>query len=70
MNVAGKQIQADDRVLDLLNYSIGTLKCFTQTNKLVQEETIQARLIPVMSLCAEKLFRMPISATRKAMILV
>lgn len=40
LNVAGKQIQSDDRVLDLLNYSIGTLKCFTQTNKLVQEETI------------------------------
>jgi hypothetical protein len=33
--VAGKEIKNDDKLLDLLNYSIGTLKCFTQTNKIV-----------------------------------
>jgi hypothetical protein len=33
--VAGKEIRNDDKLLDLLNYSIGTLKCFTQTSKVV-----------------------------------
>lgn len=33
--VAGKEIRNDDKLLDLLNYSIGTLKCFTQTSKIV-----------------------------------
>jgi len=33
--VAGKEIKNDDKVLDLLNYAIGTLKCFTQTNRVV-----------------------------------
>lgn len=28
-NVAGKRIYDDDKLLDLLNYSIGTIKCFT-----------------------------------------
>ena len=68
--VAGKEIRNDDKLLDLLNYAIGTLKCFTQISKLVQEETIQARLIPIMSLVVEKLIKMPISASKKAMILV
>ena len=27
--VAGKEIRNDDKLLDLLNYAIGTLKCFT-----------------------------------------
>jgi len=36
----------------------------------VQEETIQARIIPVMSICLEKLLKMPISANKKAMICV
>jgi hypothetical protein len=27
--VSGKEIRNDDKVLDLLNYAIGTLKCFT-----------------------------------------
>jgi hypothetical protein len=27
--VAGKDIKNDDKLLDLLNYAIGTLKCFT-----------------------------------------
>ena len=69
--VAGKEIKNDDKLLDLLNYSIGTLKCFTQTNKIVQEETIQARLIPVLAGCMEKLLKMPtVSSNKKAMILV
>lgn len=28
-NVAGKEIRNDEKLLDLLNYAIGTLKCFT-----------------------------------------
>lgn len=68
--VAGKEIRNDDKLLDLLNYAIGTLKCFTQTNKIVQEETIQARLIPILSMVVDKLIKMPISANKKAMIMV
>jgi len=28
-HVSGKEIKNDDKLLDLLNYAIGTLKCFT-----------------------------------------
>ena len=31
--VANKIIKNDDKVLDLLNYTIGTIKCFTHSNK-------------------------------------
>lgn len=57
--VSGKEIRNDDKVLDLLNYAIGSLKCFTQTNKQVQEGTIQARLIPVLAACMDKILSMP-----------
>jgi len=33
VNVAGKKIQNDDKINDLLNYTIGTLKCFSSGNK-------------------------------------
>jgi len=33
VNVAGKKIQNDDKINDLLNYTIGTLKCFSSVNK-------------------------------------
>lgn len=68
--VAGKEIRNDDKVLDLLNYAIGTLKCFTQTNKAVQEETIQSRMIPILALCVEKILKIPVAPNKKAMILV
>jgi hypothetical protein len=29
VQVSGKEIRNDDKVYDLLNYAIGTLKCFT-----------------------------------------
>lgn len=31
--VSGKLVKNDDKILDLLNYTIGTIKCFTQSNK-------------------------------------
>lgn len=35
-----KLIANDDKMFDLMNYVIGTIKCFTQTNKEVQRVTV------------------------------
>ena len=36
-----KVIANDDKMYDLINYAIGTIKCFTQTSKDVQRNTVQ-----------------------------
>jgi hypothetical protein len=39
--VINKQsITNDDQIYDLMNYAIGTIKCFTQTSKDVQKATV------------------------------
>ena len=35
-----KLIANDDKMFDLMNYAIGTIKCFTQANKEVQRVTV------------------------------
>ena len=35
-----KLIKNDDKMYDLMNYAIGTIKCFTQTSKDVQRNTV------------------------------
>jgi hypothetical protein len=35
-----KVIANDDKMYDLINYAIGTIKCFTQTSKDVQRNTV------------------------------
>jgi len=38
--VNNKLIANDDKMYDLINYVIGTIKCFTQTSKEVQKSTV------------------------------
>jgi len=68
--VAGKVIKNDDRMLDLLNYAIGSIKCFTMTSRMVQEETVSNQVIPVLSMTIDKLLKSKYPANKKAMILV
>ena len=58
--VAGKVIRNEDKLLDLLNYAIGTIKCFTQTSRIVQEETAACRVIPILSLTIDKILKMKV----------
>lgn len=44
-----KHITNDDQIYDLMNYVIGTIKCFTQTSKDVQRATVQNQMIAVLS---------------------
>lgn len=44
-----KLIANDDKVYDMINYTIGTIKCFTQTSKEVQRSTVQNQMIAVLS---------------------
>lgn len=44
-----KMIANDDKMYDMINYTIGTIKCFTQTSKEVQRNTVQNHMIPVLS---------------------
>ena len=51
-----KMIANDDKVYDLINYAIGTIKCFTQTSKEVQKITVQNQMIAVLSKAMQKTF--------------
>ena len=68
--VANKTIRNDDKVLDLLNYTIGTIKCFTHSNKEVQVESVNNKMVTLLSLTISKLLEFDCSSQRKAMILV
>ena len=68
--VANKVIRNDDKVLDLLNYTIGTIKCFTHSNKEVQVESVNNKMVTLLSLTISKILEFECSAQRKAMILV
>ena len=57
-------------MLDLLNYTIGTIKCFTQSNKEVQIESVNNKMVTLLSLTISKILEFNCSANRKAMILV
>ena len=68
--VANKQIRNDEKVLDLLNYTIGTIKCFTHSNRDVQIESVNNKMVTLLSLTISKLLEFDCAANRKAMILV
>ena len=68
--VAGKVVKNDEKYLDLLNYTIGTIKCFTQSNKDVQLESVNYKMIPLLSVTVQKVMLFNCSAQKKAMILV
>lgn len=65
-----KQINNDDMLYDLMNYAIGTIKCFTQVNREVQKATVQNQLIAVLSKTLEKTFSFGSNANKQSMILV
>ena len=68
--VANKTIRNDDMVLDLLNYTIGTIKCFTHSNRDVQLESVNNKMVTLLSLTISKVLEFDCSVNRKAMILV
>ena len=70
--VAGKKIQNDDKINDLLNYTIGTLKCFSTSSKQVQQESVSCQLVSLLSITIQKVMEefKGTSATKKAQILV
>ena len=68
--VANKIVRNDDKVLDLLNYTIGTIKCFTHSNKVVQIESVNNKMVTLLSLTISKLLEFDCPVQRKAMILV
>lgn len=57
-------------VLDLLNYTIGTIKCFTHSNRDVQLESVNNKMVTLLSLTISKVLEFDCSVNRKAMILV
>ena len=68
--VSGKRVHNDDKLLDLLNFTIGTIKCFTMSNRQVQEESIKHKLVQILSHSVKKLLEFPSLTQKKAMILV
>ena len=68
--VSNKVVRNDEKVLDLLNYTIGTIKCFTHSNVEVQIESVNNKMVTLLSLTISKLLEFDCSTQRKAMILV
>lgn len=68
--VSGKVVKNDEKYLDLLNYTIGTVKCFTQSSREVQLESVNHKMIPLLSITVQKVMMFSCSAPKKAMILV
>ena len=68
--VANKVIRNDEKVLDLLNYTIGTIKCFTHSNRDVQIESVKNKMVTLLSLTISKILEFDCASNRKAMILV
>ena len=60
--VANKTIRNDDKVLDLLNYTIGTIKCFTHSNKDVQMESVNNKMVTLLSLTISKILEFDCSS--------
>lgn len=65
-----KQITNDDQIYDIVNYVIGTIKCFTQTSKEVQKATVQNQMIAVLSKALYKTFTFGSNQSKQSMILV
>ena len=65
-----KIIANDDKVYDLVNYAIGTIKCFTHTSKEVQKITVQNQMIAVLSKAMQKTFVFGGNQNKQSMILV
>ena len=65
-----KLIANDDKMYDLMNYVIGTIKCFTQTSKEVQIITVQSQMISVLSKALHKTFVFGGNQNKQSMILV
>lgn len=65
-----KMIANDDKLFDLINYAIGTIKCFTQTSKEVQKITVQNQMIAVLSKAMQKTFVFGGNQNKQSMILV
>jgi hypothetical protein len=49
-----KEITNEDLIYDLVNYTIGGIKCFTQSNNEVQKEAVKHGYIILLSKCMEK----------------
>lgn len=65
-----KKILNDDQLYDLMNYVIGTIKCFTQTSKEVQRSTVQNQMIAVLSKALHTTLDFGSNLTKQSMILV
>lgn len=49
-----KEIINEDLIYDLVNYTIGGIKCFTQSNTEVQKEAVKHGYIILLTKCMEK----------------
>lgn len=53
-----------------MNYTIGTIKCFTQTSKEVQKATVSNQMIAVLSKALTTTFKFGSNQSKQSMILV
>ena len=65
-----KEILNEDLIYDLVNYVIGSIKCFTQSSQEVQAEAVRQRYILLLSKCMQKAMGFGTNMSKKAQNLV
>lgn len=65
-----KEISNEDTIYDFLNYTIGSLKCFTQSNSAVQKEAVKQKIIPLLAKSIDSALKFGINALKQQMLLV
>lgn len=65
-----KEILNEDLVYDLVNYTVGTIKCFTQSEGEVQREAVRQGYIVLLSRCLDKALLFGKNASKRSQMLV
>ena len=65
-----KEILNEDLIYDLVNYTIGSIKCFTQSQVEVQREAVKHGYIILLSKCIDKSMAFGKNSTKRSQMLV
>ena len=65
-----KEILNEDLIYDLVNYTMGTIKCFTQSDGDVQREAVRHGYIILLSKCLDKALLFGKNNTKRSQMLV
>jgi hypothetical protein len=65
-----KEIVNEDLIYDLVNYTIGSIKCFTQSQVEVQKDAVKHGYIILLNKCMDKALTFGKNQTKRSQMLV